>query len=238
MALGLLLEGAVQVADLGVAVDNRLAVQFQRHVNDAVHRRVARAHVHEHVACFRPGVLLLVHVERRVLGVVVERLFLILRVILAQRMALEAVVQQDAAQVRVAVEGDAEHVVHLALEPVGPLPHRHERVDARVVVRHRRLQPHPLVVRQRVQVRHHLVARLAALGEVIHRGQVHQHVVVQVRLVAQEARRVAPRLAAHRQRIVAVLGMPVQHRLGKRLLQPGAGNGLFNYHIFPETVKN
>src|SRR5579859_5192971 len=41
------------------------------------------------------------------------------REILAEGMAHEAVVGEDAAQVRMAVEHDAEHVEGLALEPVG-----------------------------------------------------------------------------------------------------------------------
>jgi hypothetical protein len=41
------------------------------------------------------------------------------REVLAQRMPLEAVVGEDAAQVRMAGEQDAVHVVGLALEPVG-----------------------------------------------------------------------------------------------------------------------
>ncbi len=44
-------------------------------------------------------------------------------VVLAQRMPLEGLVGEDAAQVRVAVEQEPEHVVGLALEPVGGLPH-------------------------------------------------------------------------------------------------------------------
>ena len=70
VALGLFLEGSVQVANLRIAVDNRLAIQLQRHVNDTVHRRVARPHMQEHVARFA-AVVPLVHVESRVLGIVV-----------------------------------------------------------------------------------------------------------------------------------------------------------------------
>ena len=53
-------------------------------------------------------------------------------VVLAQGVALEGLVGQDALEVGVALEADAEHVVGLALEPVGRLPHavdgRHRRV--------------------------------------------------------------------------------------------------------------
>ena len=45
------------------------------------------------------------------------------RVVLAQRVALPLVRHQDAAHVRVAGELDAEHVEHLALQPVGGQVH-------------------------------------------------------------------------------------------------------------------
>ena len=51
-----------------------------------------------------------------------ERLALIVRVVLAQRMALELRVHEDAAQIRMPVEADAEHVEDLALAPVRGLP--------------------------------------------------------------------------------------------------------------------
>src|SRR5205807_6386441 len=44
------------------------------------------------------------------------------RVVLAQRVALPFVGHEDAAQVGVALEDDAEHVIGLPLEPVGPRP--------------------------------------------------------------------------------------------------------------------
>src|SRR6185437_10485066 len=49
------------------------------------------------------------------------------RVVFSQRKCGEFARHQDAAQVRVAVEADAEHVEHLALHPIGPLPQRHHR---------------------------------------------------------------------------------------------------------------
>jgi hypothetical protein len=53
------------------------------------------------------------------------------REVLAERMADEAVVGEDAAQVRVAVEDDAEQVERLALEPVRHRPHVDQRSDHR-----------------------------------------------------------------------------------------------------------
>src|SRR6185295_10321892 len=51
-----------------------------------------------------------------------ERLAAVDGVVLAQRMTLELLVEQEAAQVRVTVEADPEHVPHFALLPVGDGP--------------------------------------------------------------------------------------------------------------------
>src|SRR5208283_4458900 len=63
-----------------------------------------------------------------------DRLPLLEWIILAQRMADESVIEQDAAQIGMASELDAEHVEAFALEPVGRLPNRicarHPRVFA------------------------------------------------------------------------------------------------------------
>src|SRR5207253_279968 len=57
------------------------------------------------------------------------------REILAQRVALGIrLPHEDAAQVGVAAEGDAEHVVHLTFEPVGAAPQRHDRVDSELAL--------------------------------------------------------------------------------------------------------
>ena len=54
-----------------------------------------------------------------------------LRIVLAQRMADEALVEQDRAQVGVAAKDDAVHVVALALHEVRRAVQRHQRVDRR-----------------------------------------------------------------------------------------------------------
>src|SRR5713101_3607668 len=82
MALRLFFKGAMQVTDLCITIDHRLTVQFQGQVDDAMHRRVRRPHVQEHVA--RLGALLIafIHIKRWVEGVMIQRLFFVLRVIL------------------------------------------------------------------------------------------------------------------------------------------------------------
>src|SRR5262245_44885709 len=72
------------------------------------------------------------------------------REVLAERVADEAVVGQDAPQVRVAAEQDAEQVEGLALVPVGRRPDAGHRVDhRRLAGRAERAQPEPRVARYR-----------------------------------------------------------------------------------------
>src|SRR4051812_8219858 len=61
---------------------------------------------------------------------------------LAERMAGEGLLEEDAPQIRMSVELDAEHVVRLALGPVRALPYRDERWDMRIEVGARRPQHH------------------------------------------------------------------------------------------------
>src|ERR1035437_787484 len=72
------------------------------------------------------------------------------RIILAQRMALPSVWQQNALQVGMPIELDAEHVEDFALQPVGCLPNFH-RGAKMLAVFDLRLYPHALVVVERVQ---------------------------------------------------------------------------------------
>src|SRR5207253_1034013 len=56
------------------------------------------------------------------------------RIVFSQRMTDELLVSQNALQVRVSSESDAEHVPHFALEPVRARPERRLRIDLRVVL--------------------------------------------------------------------------------------------------------
>src|SRR6185436_1185592 len=55
------------------------------------------------------------------------------RIVFSLRMSLPFLRHQDPAQVRVPCEADAEHVVHLAFEPVRSRPHDCDRVDRHAV---------------------------------------------------------------------------------------------------------
>jgi hypothetical protein len=71
---------------------------------------------------------------------------------LEQRIALEIIVQQDAAQVRVTGEFDAEEVIGFAFEPVGGGPDGDHAVNFRVLAVDAHFQLQQLLPRQRTQV--------------------------------------------------------------------------------------
>src|SRR6266571_6778377 len=75
-----------------------------------------------------------------------ERLAAVDRIVLAQRVADELLVHQEAPGVGMAVEAHAEHVPHLALEPVGDRPEGGGRRHHRVVLLDAHLQAHAVVV--------------------------------------------------------------------------------------------
>src|ERR1019366_6240034 len=62
-----------------------------------------------------------------------DRLPLLERIVLAQRMADEGIVEQDAAQIGMPPELNAEHVEAFALQPVGGLPNRTSARHPRVI---------------------------------------------------------------------------------------------------------
>ena len=148
MAFRFLLKRPVQIANLRVAVDHRLPFQLQHQMNDAVHGRMRRPHVHEHVPRFAPVFTVPTLIKRRIERVLIERLLFIHGIILAQRIPLETVVHQNPPQIRMIRKREAKHIVRLAFEPIGPFPHRHERIDTRIVFRHRRFEPYAGVVSQ------------------------------------------------------------------------------------------
>ena len=146
--LGDLLDAAVQVADDAFGAEHLFAVQLQDHAQHAVRGRVLRPHVENKFvgvenrrfqaagnACRAHG--LLSALDPQVFlhpGVVLLQDV----VVLAQREALPLVRQQDALQVGMAGELDAEHVVDFALQPVGRGPDAHH---ARRRIRRRRPAP-------------------------------------------------------------------------------------------------
>src|SRR6185503_6752102 len=75
------------------------------------------------------------------------------REVLAERMADEAVVREQAAEVRVSAEQDTGEVERVTLEPIGGAPDVVDGIDNRsLVARAERLQPQPVIVSDRQQM--------------------------------------------------------------------------------------
>src|SRR6058998_1921817 len=70
-----------------------------------------------------------------------ERLTPVDRIVLPQGMAHELLVHEQPSQVRMRLEADAEHVPHLALEPVRDRPEGHGGRNAGIVLVHAHLEP-------------------------------------------------------------------------------------------------
>src|SRR5512147_891624 len=109
-----------------------------------------------------------------------ERLLAQLRVILAQRIADKAFVQQQRPQVGIAVEADAVHLVALALHEGRGTVVPGQRLDHRFALGHLCLDAHPDAMLRRVEVPDDVEARLPA-GPV-DRRDVEQHVELACRL--------------------------------------------------------
>jgi hypothetical protein len=113
------------------------------------------------------------------------------RKILAERMADEAVVGEDAAQVRMAVEHHAEQVERLALVPVHARPDFDQRGQHRnLFVGDHATHAQPPIVGEGLQVQHHGEAPARrharpAIGRIVHAAQVHRLLEAQLGAVAQ-----------------------------------------------------
>src|SRR5262245_36398364 len=114
-----------------------------------------------------------------------QRLPLLLGIVLAQRMAVELLVQKYPAQVGVPPEADPVEVPHLALHPVRRGPEGAQARDLGGVLGHARPGPDPRLPLHRVQLADHLESRL--LAQVVDRGQVGEQLEREARLVAQQA---------------------------------------------------
>ena len=155
LALGHLLGAAVVVADVGDDVDDLLVAQADDDAERPVGAAVLRADVEEHERRGRRSVrgrphssglkreLLLPSRRRSCVGQREgARLGAAGRVLLAQRVALPPRRHEEAVQVRVAVDADAEHVPDLALVPVGGGPQAGDGRHRGASRRQRHLEAH------------------------------------------------------------------------------------------------
>ena len=163
LRLGEFLGAAMQQADVRIGLLDDLAVHLEHQAQHAVRGRMLRTEVHREIAdlvhlryfcVFSAGVVPVVvaddlrHQRARLdrhrlvhhalfFGVVAHFDVADQREILAERMADETVVGEDAAQVRMAGEQDAEQVERFALEPVGAGPDVDHGIDDRDLRRRR-----------------------------------------------------------------------------------------------------
>src|SRR6266478_399575 len=122
-----------------------------------------------------------------------ERLALLLRVVLAQRMTLELLVQIDAA------------------------PDGRQRSDARTLLGYARLQTHPLAARDRAQVVHELETRCRA--DVVDGGHVGEEIERRLGIVAEERTHVEERRGRDLRGSIAAIRMRRNDRLWEALAQ-------------------
>src|SRR2546428_5032031 len=149
--------------------------------------------------------------------------------VLAQRMPRPVLRHEDAAEVGVALEDDAEEVEDLALLPVGVAPQAGERGDDRIVARRVDLEREEVAVRVRVEVVDDLDH---ASLRVVDAGEVGEAVELEPRLGLQEAAHLDDlRGRDRRAQVVATRAGEVADRVAEARLQAGMdGCGLERGH--------
>ena len=138
-------------------------------------------------------------------------------------MADELFVQEEASQIRVAVEADTVHVPHFALEPIGDRPEPAGRRHGGRVLFDGDLEPHPVMVAHGIQMIDDVEARpvlAPRILEIVHRREVHEHVEAEVRFVAAEAERVDDAFRCDHGRVVPVTLVRVEHPRAEAPAQP------------------
>src|SRR6266446_3885519 len=144
-------------------------------------------------------------------------------VVLAQRVADELLIEEEAPQVRMTLEADAEHVPHLPLEPVGDGPEPAGGGHPRVVFLYAHLEADAVVVRGRVEMIDDLEARpVLAPGEleIVHRRDVDEEVEREPGVIAAEGEGVEDGLAGHHRRVIAAEVVGLQHAPAETRAQP------------------
>ena len=229
--LAVLLEAAVEVADVGAGGLDDLAVGAQLHPEHPVGGGVLRPHLEDHLVGVEgvrvpvvqrivSGVAITALVHVRVVGGEVEgahadrlagegalghllrRLHVqpvvVLGVlpVLAQRVPLPVVGEEDPARVAVAGEGDAEEVPGLALVPVGDAPDLLDRRHRRVLARQVHLQGERVEVRVGVEVVDHLHPRRRLL-RVVDTGEAHEVVEGEAGIRLAEGRHLGDGVRRH-----------------------------------------
>src|SRR5262245_39511902 len=141
----------------------------------------------------------------------------LLRIVLAERVALELFVEQQPARIGMAGEAHAVHVPHLALHPVRGGPERAERVDLAGLFGDAGLDAEAVVPRHGVEVVDHLEAR--GLTQIVDARHVGEHVEGELGRVAQEAHHLDEAILVEQRGGVAEPRVRGDHRAGVVLEQ-------------------
>ena len=144
------------------------------------------------------------------------------REVLAERIALETIVGEDATQVRIAAERDTVHVEHLAFEPASDGPQAGDARDRRRFVG-RHLDLDAAVLGQREQA----VIDVEPLGTfgIIDARNLHQLLIFEAWRIAESAAHLDDALAAHRQHKFAHMLYGIEQSVAERL--PGSVDNAF-----------
>ena len=219
LPLAHLLGAPVVVADVRHRIDHDLAVKLQGNAEHAVNAGVVGAQVQEHevrvLGAAGHAPLLGLEAQAFLLGVKqlvghAEGVHLrgAGRMLLAQRMPFPQGRRENAVKVRMAFEVDPEHVVGLALVPIGSRPNGGEARQVAVTLRQRHLDAQIRILRQGNQVVEHREVGLRqaipiAADALIHGGKVEQQGVV----VLQPPHDLQQAIAGHPQVGDAVRGL-------------------------------
>src|SRR5215813_7660496 len=163
LALAHLFGPAMVIADVRHDVHYLFAAELEREAQHAMRARMLRPQIEEHkirvlASTLKPPVFR-AELQRRLFG-----LFLLFgqtewlhlggarRMFLTQGMTMPGRRRQDASQVRMAGEGDSEHIPHFALVPVGRGPDVSDGFERRALASERHFDPDILVALEGEQV--------------------------------------------------------------------------------------
>src|ERR1700683_451081 len=146
-----------------------------------------------------------------------DRLPFLIRVILAQRMPDESIVQQDTAQVGMPFEIDPEHVEAFALQPVGGFPQRSRAGNPCVLRIDLDLNSQAEIATHRSQMIDDVETRLA--GEPIHCGEIEEELAGELRVIVERAEYLRRRVAGDDEGILAVDALSREDRGAEFLLE-------------------
>ena len=204
LAFGDLLGAAVMIAEVDIDILDLFAVELGNQAQHAMGPGMMGAEVEDHRLVIDALHLLAAEETLRIARHHLHRRFRRKRLhlggaadmLLAQRVPLPVVGHEDAPQIRMTLEIDAEHVEDLALVPVGRGPNVGQRRRRRHLSMQWHLDPHisGVVVGHQMVNQGEIVVRAFATGALVDCGQVLEPTVFRRCLLLEEAQQVGGRL--------------------------------------------